>query len=415
MREAQTGGESMYCTECGTRNDDTAKFCIKCGAQLQALLVEPSVRKTPTSPSTPPVHKPPIRTRRHTAWGPIALISALVILLVAGVVGGPAIYQNLKRTDTQINQTAEIDEEEAKTSVPGPAIGNVFSATVSEIGGEEAKTSEPHAPLTPTPDYSNLSLGQVAVTDKWALSVYSVLGKRQPSIVGNDFMRYSIGYAIKNVSSQVQYYTLSALPMELLDRDGYNVQSGRNTMFSPELPIFIPSGLVIQDGVVLDVTSFPVEPLQVVIPPDFAGNRMVFSGSVGAESSLVSEEESVNTGEVVTFGSLKLELLAGDHGAEVAFHNESDQEMRIEWKDTIWLDLRPSFYPDAQVMVAFFLTEQGRLCVAQASNAFPSQIGAGMKARGRVAPACGGNFGQIDRMLIFDASGRTVVFELNKE
>jgi hypothetical protein len=315
----------------------------------------------------------------------------LAVFLAICILGVTFLYQNVPRADRDVQQES----------------GKIQKAT---------ETSTPRPSPTPTPDYSNLSLGEVAVTDEWALSVYSVSGKQQPSIIGNDFMRYSISCALKNISPQTQYYTLNGLPIELLDRDGYNIQSGRNTMFSPELPVFIPSGLVIRDGVVLDVTSFPVEPLQVVILPDFADNRMVFSGGVQGESpSLTSEEERVGIGEVVPFDLLKLELLASDYGAEVAFHNESDQEMRIEWKDSMWLDLRPSFYPDAQVMVALFLNEQGRLCVAQASGRFPSQIGAGMRARGHVTPACGGDFGKVNRLLIFDASSRTVVFDLNQE
>lgn len=30
----------VYCTKCGTKNEDTAVFCVKCGANLQSGTVE---------------------------------------------------------------------------------------------------------------------------------------------------------------------------------------------------------------------------------------------------------------------------------------------------------------------------------------------------------------------------------------
>ena len=33
------GEKQMYCMNCGTKNDDQAKFCIKCGLQLTDSVV----------------------------------------------------------------------------------------------------------------------------------------------------------------------------------------------------------------------------------------------------------------------------------------------------------------------------------------------------------------------------------------
>lgn len=47
----------MYCPLCGTQNDDTARFCVKCGQPIVAPAAEntkrPAVRLAPPRPAMP--------------------------------------------------------------------------------------------------------------------------------------------------------------------------------------------------------------------------------------------------------------------------------------------------------------------------------------------------------------------------
>lgn len=67
----------MYCSSCGARNDEDARYCEKCGADLSAM-PRPTVPGTvPTAPPPapvpvpPPVYYPP--TRRRAWWYPIGV------------------------------------------------------------------------------------------------------------------------------------------------------------------------------------------------------------------------------------------------------------------------------------------------------------------------------------------------------
>ncbi len=71
----------MFCSRCGARNDDDAKFCERCGADLSAM-PKPSVAGTapsaaaaapsgPPVPPVPPMYYPPARP--HLWWYPIGV------------------------------------------------------------------------------------------------------------------------------------------------------------------------------------------------------------------------------------------------------------------------------------------------------------------------------------------------------
>jgi len=71
----------MFCSRCGGRNDEDAKFCEKCGADLGAM-PRPSVVGAPpaAAPSPPPVMAAPVTppyayppAHRHTWWYPIGV------------------------------------------------------------------------------------------------------------------------------------------------------------------------------------------------------------------------------------------------------------------------------------------------------------------------------------------------------
>ncbi len=48
----------MYCSRCGTKNDDDARFCEKCGADLTAM-PKPSVPAAPPAAPAAPAAPPP--------------------------------------------------------------------------------------------------------------------------------------------------------------------------------------------------------------------------------------------------------------------------------------------------------------------------------------------------------------------
>ena len=97
----------MYCMKCGASNDDSARFCIKCGTtlvQVKAALPQPpllAVRPVPYQ--TPPAR--PERRRRVPRWLAIvgAVLLALLLLFGATLVGA-YFWLGFHRT----NQTAKI-------------------------------------------------------------------------------------------------------------------------------------------------------------------------------------------------------------------------------------------------------------------------------------------------------------------
>ncbi len=89
----------MYCVKCGTPNDESAKFCIKCSTGLIA------------SPPTPPVDCPPSPMQSKPGWGvrwkTIFLAIVAVIVLAAFVLAGRALQQRLKSSTGQNSEDAE--------------------------------------------------------------------------------------------------------------------------------------------------------------------------------------------------------------------------------------------------------------------------------------------------------------------
>ncbi len=61
----------MFCSRCGSRNDDDAKYCEKCGADLSTM-PRPPAPAAPTAPTAPvPVMYPP--AHQHAWWYPIGV------------------------------------------------------------------------------------------------------------------------------------------------------------------------------------------------------------------------------------------------------------------------------------------------------------------------------------------------------
>ncbi len=66
----------MFCSRCGARNDDDAKYCEKCGADLSAMprpsaSVGPPAATPPAGPPPRPAVYPP--SQHHAWWYPIGV------------------------------------------------------------------------------------------------------------------------------------------------------------------------------------------------------------------------------------------------------------------------------------------------------------------------------------------------------
>jgi len=74
----------MYCSSCGSKNDDDAKFCDHCGADLSLMPRAPGTapaqapRPAPNPPA--PMYYPPARTRAW--WYPIGVWVILAAFFV---------------------------------------------------------------------------------------------------------------------------------------------------------------------------------------------------------------------------------------------------------------------------------------------------------------------------------------------
>ncbi len=72
----------MYCSRCGTKNEDVARFCDHCGADLGAM---PKPTPTTAAPSVPPPTVPPMYyppTRGRVWWYPMGVWVILAAFFV---------------------------------------------------------------------------------------------------------------------------------------------------------------------------------------------------------------------------------------------------------------------------------------------------------------------------------------------
>ncbi len=77
----------MFCSRCGARNDDDAKFCEKCGADLTTMPRPPApAPAAAAAPAAPPMVYAP--SQHHAWWYPIGvwvILSAFFAFLDASL------------------------------------------------------------------------------------------------------------------------------------------------------------------------------------------------------------------------------------------------------------------------------------------------------------------------------------------
>ena len=173
----------MFCTECGTRNSDSARFCIKCGAPLtQPTVGEPQSQLSPL-PSADQMLAP--RPRRSRAWiavlVPTLLLVGVSALFVWSIVDPPALLESLIVTEvTRIvtrsvpvekvvhatvlveREATRIVERVVKETVVIPATPRIVDREVTKIVTKEVtrvveKEVVVTATSTPTPEQALLS------------------------------------------------------------------------------------------------------------------------------------------------------------------------------------------------------------------------------------------------------------------
>ncbi|NPV45829.1 MAG: zinc ribbon domain-containing protein [Armatimonadetes bacterium] len=101
----------MYCSQCGAKNDEAARFCSSCGAAMQ----------------------PGMAPARQTTGATLAIVAALV---VAVIVGGVILYQRSGPAD-------RLPTEDVGAAIPAP------DQPSGEVGDAEPPTG-----LAPTPGES---------------------------------------------------------------------------------------------------------------------------------------------------------------------------------------------------------------------------------------------------------------------
>ena len=88
----------MFCTNCGTENPDTNKFCIDCGAALR-----PASPAAPGAETPRPIPVPPVRSKRQMKWlGPFVAVGGVAVLLVAIIVAAVFLLPRILPTGKQV-------------------------------------------------------------------------------------------------------------------------------------------------------------------------------------------------------------------------------------------------------------------------------------------------------------------------
>jgi hypothetical protein len=77
----------VYCTRCGTKNDDDAAFCKKCGADLQGGTTGPVATKAPQSKEQDDCERDcqGSKTEQRWFWGIVVIIIGVWIVIQFGL------------------------------------------------------------------------------------------------------------------------------------------------------------------------------------------------------------------------------------------------------------------------------------------------------------------------------------------
>lgn len=94
----------MFCTKCGTENEDHNVFCKNCGAKLVKPAVNSPVNPVPSSSGAAQAVN--IKMIAGLAVALVMVVVTVVVVLMNGVSGGDSLFEQIK-----IGQTTAADVE----------------------------------------------------------------------------------------------------------------------------------------------------------------------------------------------------------------------------------------------------------------------------------------------------------------
>ncbi len=195
----------MYCSGCGTENDDNARFCKGCGAELsidQTVLLSPQDEPAQPPPSQPAPVQPqpqPAAPAPGRGGGNVALIVILValglMLLVVIGVGGYLLGQRFGSTEQMPETTAQMPTDEtAQEMAPSPA----ESVDDGDEGAVQPATDDADADA---PDEETVSSDDAVAEARVVLEKYLAADLGHD---GNEMAKYLGGQAKARFVPEVQ-------------------------------------------------------------------------------------------------------------------------------------------------------------------------------------------------------------------
>ena len=381
----------MHCPKCGAYNEETSKFCTKCG--------QPLARVTPSVPTA--------TKRRGRGLLTVALIIMVVLLILDASWVGFRWYQN-HRAEQRVGLAKP-------TPTPEPT-ARLEPTSTSKPTARPELTPTPEPTPTPIPEALHLKLGEVATTDKWALVITNFEAEPvRDSFSGETSIHYSITYLLKNMGTSPKLWDLSGLPIRLLDKDGYTLPSSGG-ITPARICVFIPPKMVIKDEAAGAVQGGDTPLGTLEIPETIMGTKVTFDLTASVPPAPLSSEEEMNTiGDVVTFRNLQIEVLAASaRELDLGLENTGAGPIHLEWNEFFWSYFNlSSSDPYGQKMFRLVANPEGELCIVSDSD-LPASIASGNKVRGKIrVPSCRfPSGGDANRLLLFDAFGNAAVFSL---
>ncbi len=194
----------MHCTGCGVENDDNARFCKGCGAELaidQTVLLSPQDEPAQPPPAQPPAQPAaqPAAPAAPRSGSNVALIVALValglmLLAVIGL-GGYLLGQRFGSPEEMPDTTVQMPTEET-TPEAAPSPGD--SVDDSDEGAIQPATDKPGVD---TPDEETVSSEDAVAEARVVLEKYLAADLGHD---GNEMAKYLGGQAAARFVPEVQ-------------------------------------------------------------------------------------------------------------------------------------------------------------------------------------------------------------------
>ena len=195
----------MYCSGCGTENDDNARFCKGCGAELsidQTVLLSPHeepaqpppAQPAPAQPQPQPAAPAPARGGSNAALIVVLVALGLMLLVVIGV-GGYLLGQRFDSPEEMLDTTVQMPTADtAQEMEPSPS----ESVEDGERGAIQPATDDADAD---TPDEETVSSEDAVAEARVVLEKYLAADLGHD---GNEMAKYLGGQAKARFVPEVQ-------------------------------------------------------------------------------------------------------------------------------------------------------------------------------------------------------------------